>query len=318
MKIKIYRGKQTMRIKGFKGLERVLRTIKKKVCFDETETKSVVSSIYKLTEVKEDFVKAAKAYLSMKAPKEVEYKGNNNFTSGRRKQLIQDFTLSEEEFKEIDDFTVLSESTYLYNLLEDCSDMYVKQDAEIEKRLKEAQEVKNLFKRLVCGLYAAKLGSWVYVVDSKRGAVDKINIKGLKEINYNCKTYTVEAITENAEKIEVIDLSTGVARFLGDWKSAEQKVDKGYRRIEQTLDIGKVYFKVHILIIILEYDINLAKQILGRYSLLTCHHINNIPWDNRLENLAVVTRQSNRLAADNKNYIPYDFIGFYEKIDAGL
>lgn len=226
------------------------------------------------------------------------------------------FTVKAEDMEKATNPIIPVQLTFMYNMVEHLFAYNVTYNKEIKKRWYELNNFIKGFKEVMPKVYVKLMDNWVYMINTKTGMSYKIKEYGLKIVDINPNHRFLTGIRRDGTIViltgENLDISNR-----SEWKSASfQRSDDDYRQIEHYNPKSKktLSFREHTIIMALEYGLEVVKHTIGHNCFLTIDHINNNKNDNKIENLRVITRQTNIRIETRKDIIPYNFLEMYQSL----
>lgn len=226
-----------------------------------------------------------------------ENQGLYNNASSEWKNLLRKFSMTTQDFDKY--YTGYFGHKPLQDLLETVFKLSLFYDSQVYKRYSELVETVESFKEILPKVYLYNGNRHVYVVYGIEGKFFRFT-KRPGFLGYRVDGLDIYLVYENGQADIVCENGT----YSEDCVCAEVVVDKEYSRVS----VDNKYFRAHTLFLALQYGVDILKYTLGRHSLLTVDHINNVPYDNRVSNLRVITRSDNTLLQTHPERDVFDFL----------
>lgn len=233
---------------------------------------------------------------------------------------LSSYTVTTEEMECVENPLIPTSLSFHYNMLEHLHAYNCTYDKETRGRLEDFFEFLYGFEEVGFGVYVKLQDNYVFIVDTIRGTVYKKKFKGLKYIGIDRNYYYITGVYEDGTTETLTDAYMDISKSIyderkhtstkGKWYRTGKQLKKGYIRIQHR----KIYFREHTLIMGLVHGIEVAKHLVGRDCFITIDHINGIAYDNRIENLRIVTRKDNDILKNNKSHPAYDYLPMYKKM----
>ena len=227
-----------------------------------------------------------------------------NSACDERKELLKTFSLSTPDY-----FMYYMSSKNgekpLHVLLETVFACDLLHDEEVSRRYNELVYAVSKFEEVIPNIYLCVTERYIYVANAMEGKFIKYKRSSSSDVlKFVAEGYDCYRDIYVVYKDGSIDCICEYGKFNENYDSAEVVIDKEYSRVM----IDWCFFRAHTLLLALTYGIDLVKHTLGRYSLLTIDHINGISYDNRINNLRVITRRDNTLLKTNPKHDAFDFL----------
>jgi hypothetical protein len=226
------------------------------------------------------------------------------------------FTVKNEDMKRADNPLIPVDLSFMYNMIEHLFAYNCVHDTEIQGRLYKIFQFVKGFEEVGFGVYVKVQDDYVFMVNTNKGKTYKTKVEGLKYIDINREYYYITGVKEDGKVVVLTDAYMDITKKKGWKKTGTPRKDDGYIQIEHTdkKTKKKLSFREHTVMVALVYGIEVAKHTIGHNCFITIDHINGVKDDNRIENLRLVTRQTNSRLEKNINYDAYDFLDIYKKM----
>lgn len=250
-------------------------------------------------------ISSAVVYITKENSHMVEgWDGTNRYSSDDKKSFLREFTFTQQDyfFRSVNS---KDGDTLIKELLDQLFRISYKHSDEVRLRYSEMVSISKRFKEYRPHVYIGVINQWVYVARTALGDVVKFKLR-----------YDLDRVVAEGDDIWVLykNGEDDLIMEYGEWSDqlvrAETKLGKGYNRVRFGVreNGSSEVMRTHMFFILLVFGVGMAKHLLGRDSYLTVDHIDGDGFNNRFDNLRVITRTDNTLYKTNKNHLPLDFL----------
>jgi hypothetical protein len=256
------------------------------------------------TTAKPDFYTNAEVYLNSLRPTKDSLlnQGLYHNAAEGHKNFIKSFKLTNEDF--MNQFMGLKvNDKALHVLIDSFYSIQMLHNEEIRRRSYELNQVLGKFLEVMPNVHIYECPQHILVFFVREGLAVKYT-KNADFLKWVIEDTDIYLVYKNGS----IDCICEDGIFSSDCTNGLAVIQKGYRRLDFNIDGKILHFRVHTMSIALAYGFEMAKHLLGRFSLLTVDHIDGVANNNDLRNLRIITRKDNTLLKTYKDRDVYDFL----------
>lgn len=312
-----------MTVDGY--IKRVRDTFKKGTVLESILKGSSKDSIDELRECNSEFLKAAVDYINLaqiraKQGYIPEQYGLNTDSTEERKMLNKTFTVDSEVKRKIfyPEWYDTAFENCTYQLLEAVFDASLILEQSAERRFRELWGLYNSLVEVKDELgntnYFSTYCDYILYISVTEGVIYRLNdalVKAVKKYgiedfkvyrNLEFGTDDVKLIIKGFGEFNLIE--NGIRHRMVPCDMVKyNKRDYLQIVLKEKVDTEhpRVQFNVHLVLILAKFQLNTAKHLLMKDSLISVDHLNMNPKNNTFSNMQLITRRDNKLRAVSKD-----------------